>query len=123
MTTIHINPGTGAVPSATVENATANINQLVLDVAAARKNYDHILTHRIESADYGDGRYAFIVVFRDWTGLHAHEIQMPGLPLEQVNFGARENDNAWDFPRLYVDDSSWLWKFAIDMCLPDENED
>ncbi|MFJ5984234.1 hypothetical protein [Lentzea sp. NPDC092896] len=122
MTTIHINPGTGAVPSATVENAIVNINQLVLDVAAARENYDHVLTHRIESADYGDGRYAFIIVFRAWGGLCAFEVQMPGLPLEQVNYGARDGDSPWDFPRLYVDDSSWLWKFAIDACLPDEKD-
>lgn len=120
--TISINPGTGPVAGANAEQAARNMEAFVRDVLAARDTYKHALTHRVEPADYGDGRYAFIVVFRDYAKLQAFEIQMPGLPLEQVNFGARENDNAWDFPRLYVDDSSWLWKFAIDMCLPDEDE-
>jgi len=120
MTTIHINPGTGPVPSANAENATTNTEQFVRDVLAARTEYAHVLTHRLETADYGDGRYAFVIVFRDFGSLRAFEIQMPGLPLEQVNFGARSDDNAWDFPRLYVNDASWLWKFGIEMCLPDE---
>jgi len=41
------------------------------------------------------------------------EIEMPSLPLEQVRYIDSEKQNIWDFPRLYVDGSSWVWKFAI----------
>jgi hypothetical protein len=38
-------------------------------------------------------------------------VDMPGLPLHQV--ALREGDNAWLFPRLYVDGNSWLWPYAL----------
>jgi hypothetical protein len=120
--TLVINPGTVPVEHATAANAEVNMAQLVTDVAAAASDYTHVLTHRLEANDYGDGRFAFVVVFRRWNGLRAFEIQMPGLPLDRVNYGARDGDDPWDFPRLYVDDSSWLWKFAITACLPNDED-
>lgn len=41
------------------------------------------------------------------------EIEMPSLPLEKVRFINEKSQNIWDFPRLYVDGSSWVWKYAI----------
>jgi len=115
---IIVNPGTGPVADATEEQAAANIATLA-DEVAAKYRLIRISEHRAPGLDYGDGRFAFLMTHRDDNGReYTREIQMPGLPLEQVNFGARPNDNPWQFPRLYVDDDSWLWKFALDVCGP-----
>ncbi len=42
---------------------------------------------------------------------------MPGIPLSEVRYV--KGLNAWLFPRLYVDGSSWLWEFAINMARGD----
>jgi hypothetical protein len=47
---------------------------------------------------------------------------MPGLPVEQVRYMGESGQNIWDFPRLYVDDSSWIWEFALSSCEPDDDE-
>lgn len=59
-----------------------------------------------------NGRYSFklkspLVCDMEW------EVEMPSLPLDQVRYIDSESQNIWDFPRLYVDGSSWVWKFAI----------
>lgn len=100
---IIVNPGTGKCINATIENAQKNIEQFVNDL-----NLEVEIT-RAESADYGDGRFAFILKH----GKNSVEIQMPGLPSEQVQYRNAENQNIWHFPRLYVDGSSWVWCFAI----------
>jgi len=57
-----------------------------------------------------DGRYRFVLSRGDKTCV----VDMPGLPIDRVRyFGAEQN--AFDFPRLFVDGSSWLWEFAITM--------
>ena len=38
---------------------------------------------------------------------------MPGISLEKVRFMGKEDENIWDFPRLYVDDESYVWKYAL----------
>jgi hypothetical protein len=50
------------------------------------------------------------------------EIQMPGLPVERVRYMGETGQNIWDFPRLYVDDSSWIWQFALSVCKPDDED-
>lgn len=54
----------------------------------------------------------------------AFEVVMPGLSLDQVNYGEREKDKAWEFPRLEITGSAppalrpentrWWWPFAIE---------
>ena len=51
------------------------------------------------------------------------EIQMPGLPVDRVRFLDEDGQNIWDFPRLYVDDSSWVWKYALSVCEPDGDDE
>jgi hypothetical protein len=105
---VFINPGTGEVEGATEENARANMEQFV-------KDCDSSLTwhfRRNKKADYGDGRYAFVVHCDEFPAKKV-EIQMPGWKLERVRFLGTDGQNPFAFPRLYVDGSSWLWKFAI----------
>jgi len=40
---------------------------------------------------------------------------MPGLPLDLVRYTGENGQNIWNFPRLYLDDSSWVWKFAANI--------
>jgi len=107
-----INPGTGPVANATEANATENIKHFLVD--AGIPNVDWI---RIPKMDYGEGRYAFLL----WKDNQCHEIQMPGLPLGRVRFMENEGQNVWDFPRLYVDDGSWIWCIAITDVFTDED--
>lgn len=101
---IFINPGTEPVNNATKENARKNIQQFAVDL-----NMPGIKIRRRKKADYGDGRFAFVLT----NSLYKVEIQMPGLPLEKVRYINSETQNIWHFPRLYVDDSSWVWLFAL----------
>jgi hypothetical protein len=118
---IIINPGTGPVTGATLENADENIRQFVQDLRDGlfRDGPDHcefakIFVRRGDTSWDEDGRFAFVIWGKtvdgqDWE----NEIDMPGLPLDQVRWIDGPDQNIWDFPRLYVDGSSWAWKFAL----------
>ncbi len=99
-----INPGTGKVGDATEQNAIENMKHYVADCEVCDLSFV-----RIPQKDYGEGRFAFLV----WKGTRCHEIQMPGLSLDKVRYVGSEGQNIWNFPRLYVDDGSWIWQFAI----------
>lgn len=104
MGNIIINLGTGPVKNATEKNAIENIKHFILDNRVEDVNWV-----RIPQMDYKEGRYAFVL----WKENTCYEIQMPGLPLEQVRYMGSEDQNILDFPRLYVDGSSWIWEYAI----------
>lgn len=104
MTRLIINPGTGAVPNATEEAAVANMTALLKDAGA-----DSVPFERTSEADYGEGRFAFTIDNEDFS----MEIQMPGLPLERVRYTGAADQNIWDYPRLYVNGDSWVWKYAV----------
>lgn len=106
MTTVIINPGTGPVANATEENAIKNIKQFVKD-CEEQSGCVGITWGRTPETD-DSGRFGFTVKREDVT----HEIEMPGLPLEQVRH-LNDGQNIWHFPRLYVDGSSWVWKYAV----------
>lgn len=110
-TVVLINPGSGAVEGASEQNAIENIKHYITDVGV-----EGVSWVRISEKDYGDGRFAFLV----WKDNVCHEIQMPGLPLANVRY--MDGMNPFEFPRLYVDDSSWLWKFAIDLSFDNDDE-
>lgn len=113
-----INPGSGPVPEATAQQAAGNMTAFVDDLRAKGLLATGFSRHA--GADYGNGRYAFDITF---AAGHTAQVQMPGLPLDQVRYLGEPEQNIWDFPRLYVDDSSWVWKFALDVCEPEEEED
>lgn len=110
---IIINPGSGPVGGATIAHARANAHVLADDVA---RRYDAGTEVQSEFTDQGDGRWTFLLTVGDTE----HEVDMPGLPVEEVRYLGTEDQNIWDFPRLYVDGSSWVWKWAIEQCGPGE---
>jgi hypothetical protein len=119
---IIINPGTGPVAGSNEEDATANMVVFAEEVAT-KYGLVRVREDRAPANDY-DGRFAYRMIHRDADGNdHVQEIDLPGLPLHQVNYGARPDDNPWHFPRLYVDGSSWLWSFAIGVCGPESEDD
>src|SRR5687768_2843943 len=103
--TFIINPGTGPVEGASEDEARANIAQLILDAGL-----DHCGIYDTDSQP-GDGRYRFRLSYDDKTC----EVDVPGLPIERVRYLGKPHQNIFDFPRLYVDGSSWLWGFAVGM--------
>ncbi|MEU7435681.1 hypothetical protein AB0B07_33310 [Streptomyces sioyaensis] len=105
---VSINPGSGPVTEATEQNAIDNMGAFTADLRERGIDVDTFV--RRSGADYGDGRYAFTVAIADGGSM---EVQMPGLPLEQVRWLGAEGQDIWQFPRLYVDDSSWIWYFAL----------
>lgn len=103
-TLIAINPGTGDVDNAELAHAAANMEAFLADV-----NLDGATFERLARRDYGAGRYCFVVRY----GAASCEIQMPGIALESVRYMGYEGQNIWHFPRLYVDNDSWVWEFAF----------
>lgn len=106
--TVYLNPGSGEVEGALEANAYTNIKQFVKDCDPSLKWH----WRRNRKADYGEGRFAFMVFCNEFP-THKVEIQMPGWELKRVRFMDGKTQDVWEFPRLYVDGSSWLWKFAI----------
>ena len=118
MSSFIINPGSGPVENACVEDAIKNIKQFIKDCEIELK-WKRDLTWDDE------GRFSFIIYKRrkwyffkkDW-----HRIDMPGLPMDEVHYMGAEGQNIWDFPRLYYDGSSWIWMYAIDLVREDFNK-
>lgn len=105
---VSINPGSGPADGATEQNAIDNMAVFTDDLRT--RGIDVTTFIRRAEADYGDGRYAFTVTIGDAST----EVQMPGLPVDQVRWLESEGQDIWQFPRLYVDDGSWIWYFALD---------
>jgi len=107
MVNIIINPGTGKVPNATEENAIENMKHFIVDCGV-----DNLVFVRFPKEDE-DGRYHFLLFKDECTGGLFHRIDMPGLPLDKVRYMDSKMQNIWDFPRLYVDGSSWVWMYSL----------
>lgn len=104
MNKIAVNPGSGEIGASTWEQAYENIQQYINDC--------EIPMHIVSTEFYpDDGRYLFTLKADnyDWQT----DIQMPGLPLEQVRYMCENGQSVYDFHRLYVDGSSWLWIYAL----------
>ena len=114
MVNVIINPGTGPVLNSTEENAIENIKHFIND-----NGVEGVLYERSPENDYGDGRYAFNLK-KDGV---CHEIQMPGLPIENVRYLGDKNPDIWHYPRLYVDGSSWVWGYALGLSFKEETEE
>lgn len=103
-----INPCTGPVQGANLKDAEKNVAKLIEDCNFEFN--DNIIVSRVESDDK-DGRYSFLLT--DVRTECECDIDMPGSHLLNVRFVGDKDQNIWDFPRLYVDGSSWVWKYAI----------
>lgn len=112
MTIIAINPGSGAVDDATRELAEANMQQFVSELGFAVELEPFVYLHGQHHKDFDPtttGRWLWILR----TNGRSCTVEMPGAPASKVQL--RDGDNAWHFYRLYVDGSSWLWPYAIEM--------
>lgn len=105
--TLSINPGTGPVAGATAEHARANLDHFLTDLTNAGHTASYVATGDTPV----DGRWMYVIRVDD----RLWEIQMPGLPLDKVRYMAEDGQSAWNYPRLYVEGSSWLWTFALDI--------
>jgi hypothetical protein len=113
-----INPGTGPIPDGTMAHAVNNLASFVYEVCDGHPVRGVRATPRVDPADDQDGRFSFSVeldLSAEGQPTVALDVLMPGLPLEHVNFGTRPDDSVFDFPRLYLNGSSWLWKFAVEL--------
>lgn len=111
---ITINPGSGPVEGATLEQAKANMDAFCADLKKAGLHPTGLT--RNEAAD-GQGRYGYVVAMGDARKV---EVEMPGTPLDQVRYVDAPGQDIWDFPRLYIDGGSWIWMFAVHACRPPE---
>jgi len=123
---IIINPGTSNVYGADLENATKNMDVWLNEIPHA-KHYTTQHNHRKTNdswqafPDMARGRYVFDVTVDLDSGKHMEfEVEMPGLPLDKVRYVSDEGQNIWDFPRLYVDGSSWVWEYSFSDFEPDD---
>jgi hypothetical protein len=104
-----INPGTGPVGGATREQAEANIAHLLVDANAEGAGVRFVHACTIYGTDDPDGRFSFALTL---DGREC-EVDMPGIPIDRVRFTGAADQNIWDFPRLYVNGSSWVWIYAV----------
>lgn len=103
---VMINPGTGPVHNATRELARENITALIQDARQGR--VDGVTVEDTGRED--EGRFTFILR----SGTRTCDVDMPGLPEDEARYLGRDDQNILDFPRLYVEGSSWVWLYAID---------
>lgn len=108
---IIINPGTGPVEGATLDHAYENMRALLKDCGHPDAKF-----RRDPEADVEGGRFPFLVTCppdEDHPKAWEVTVDMPGISLAKVRWTDAKGQNIWDFPRLYVDGSSWAWKFAV----------
>lgn len=115
---IIINPGSEPVIGAKYKHAQKNMRQFLKDVNAELEKRNHTVPAEIvyhhEKED--GGRFSFFLVREDIGHPEKErktEIEMPGIPLKEVRFLRLKTQNIWNFPRLFVDGSSWVWFYAI----------
>lgn len=115
---IIVNPGSGLVVGANESHAIENMKAWCQD-----HSWNDLHFERMEDMDK-NGRYGF-AVWRDsiprWRKVgegiriknSIHDVMMPGLPLSKVRYVGGNDQNIWDFPRLYIDGSSWVWCYSL----------
>ena len=105
MERIFINPGSGTIAFGSKEQSEINIKQFILDTKLPYK-------FKFES-EGDDGRHSYKI----WDENSEHTIAMPALPLEQVRYTDAPNQKIFHFPRLFIDFSSFVWKYAVEICI------
>lgn len=99
-----LNPGSAPVKNASYEDAERNLFQLIQEAGLIRNT----LTIK-SSCEEDNGRFLFVINNADVTC----SVKMPGIPLEQVRFVNDPGQNIWNYPRLYINSSSWVWCYAV----------
>lgn len=84
---VYLNPGTGPVDGTTAEHAEANMQAFVQECGA--DYYDVV-------GGENEGRYSFEV----GAGERVFEVEMPGLPLDEVRYVGTEDQNIGAFVLL-----------------------
>lgn len=102
MRKIVINPGTEPIAETSPVWAEANMKVFLEECGFPEAAYCLLPDDTLW------GRYGFLVKWGQYQTI----VHMPGIELEYVRF-LGEGQNAWNYPRLYVDYSSWLWCFAV----------
>ena len=99
-----------------------NMHKLVQDVTDAEEGIRQCTLLEVGYPIHteGDGRWTFTVISPFGKSV---EVEMPGIPLDEVRYLGEEDQNIWNYPRLYVDGSSWLWLYAIDVIARTGGED
>lgn len=115
-----LNPGSESVDGAAISAADANMLAFAADVQA-RHGYQRVECLFLDAEE--GGRYLYLLTGVGPNSRHGFNVEMPGLPLAKVRYLDVNTQNPFDFPRMYVDGSSWLWKFAVNACRPPEDED
>ena len=102
---IMIDPGSGPVQGKTsYANAYANIQAFIADCEIPLQVTTSF--HKPE-----EGRYFFELSNEEYN--YTIQVEMPGLPLDQVRYMGEYGQNIMNFSRVYVDGSSWAWKYAV----------
>lgn len=111
-----VNPGSGPVGDGANEpDARAAMQAFVRDLELGTGVWFHGA-----GTDDGNGRFRFEVGFtKEGEPVRKIEVDMPGLPIEQVRYLDQDGQNIWDFPRLYVNGSSWVWLYATHIARSD----
>jgi hypothetical protein len=106
---IIINPGTFNTPKGDRSQSEHNIKEFIkqLGVDAEYKFIE----------DCSNGRHSYKI----WNDNHSHIVDMPAIPLKDIIYKSGEKRSIFEFPRLYVDGSSWLWEFALRVCFDDRD--
>jgi hypothetical protein len=102
--TVIINPGTGPCNGAYQPCAEENLQKFIEDLGLKEPDVTVKPYKKIRPDDRG--YFDFTLV----RGQRKCEVSMPGIPLAEARW--RDGANPWNFQRLYIDGSSWLWEFA-----------
>lgn len=111
---ILVNPGSGPVGKSDESKAISNMEAFLHDVdrrlPRATPEFFAIQAHRDPTANEGYGRFAFLITSSVADPI---PVSMPGIELDKIRYTGAPDQNIFDFPRLYVDGSSWLWVYAV----------
>lgn len=97
---LFINPGTEPRPG-TYRNASDTIGRFVQQL------HHTVIAHREEGKDF-EGYWAWRLQLLNSE--QSVEVHVPGIEPNVI-----EQGEPWVSPRLYVDGSSWLWGYALDI--------
>lgn len=65
-----------------------------------------------------DGRFPFRLTVNG----HQSIVEMPGLELAAVRYVQAPDQSIIDFPRLYINGSSWVWCYGVDILAEAEGD-